>query len=43
MTQHSKVRTFRNKSTLQTIHRIRTELSLGVLGFYSTHFESANE
>ena len=34
---------FRNKSTLQTIHRIRTELSLGVLGFYSTHFESANE
>ena len=43
MTQHSKVRMFRNKSTLQTIHRIRTELSLGVLGFYSTHFESANE
>ena len=43
MTQHSKVRMFRNISTSQTIYRVRTKLSLHVLGFCSTYFEVANE
>ena len=39
MTQHSKVRMFRNISTSQTIYRVKTKLSLHVLGFCSTYFE----
>ena len=42
MTQHSKVRMFRNISTSQTI-LLKTKLSLHVLGFCSTYFEVANE
>ena len=43
MTQHSKVRMFRNISTSQTIYKVKTKLSLHVLGFCSTYFEVANE
>ena len=43
MTQHSKVRMFRNISTSQTIYRVKTKLSLHVLGFCSIYFEVANE
>ena len=43
MTQHSKVRMFRNISTSQTIYRVKTKLSLHVLGFCSTYFEVANK
>ena len=34
---------FRNISTSQTIYRVKTKLSLHVLGFCSTYFEVANE
>ena len=41
--QHCKLRTFRSKGALQTIHRIKTKLRLHVLRFCSTHLELASE